>query len=332
VRCRCGEPVEDGDTFCTRCGYSIAAAPGAQAGVTLLGAGRVVGAAPMPASGERRRLNVAVVSIVVVLAIALVSVALVLGFGGGAKTGVHQSRSAPRHLAGSVPSSTAAPSVPQWEEVGRSVEGRPLRLMKVGDGPRHVLFVGGIHGTEPQGAVAAAQLGQAFLDAGLGGSTTLWIVEDLNPDGRAAGSRYNARGIDLNRNFPASNYVANDQVNHSGPEATSEPETRVLVQLLQQVMPTLVIVCHADIPGSGSDLPPYVNFDGPGLADAEAFAQLSGWPIVRSDRLPSTPGSLGSYVGVDGGTAILTLEFSRDSAADDDWVASRSAILGVIGG
>jgi hypothetical protein len=75
-----------------------------------------------------------------------------------------------------------------------------------------------------------------------------------------------------------------------------------------------------------------VNFDGPGLADAEAFAQLSGWPIVRSDRLPPTPGSLGSYVGVDEGTAILTLEFSRDSVADADWDASRSAILGVIGG
>ena len=332
MRCRCGEPAEHGDTFCTRCGSSIAAVPGAQVAVIPPGAGRIVGMAPMPVNEERRRLNVAVVSIVGGLVITFVSVALVLALGGGAKTGVHQARSAPRDLADSVPSSTAVPSVPQWEEVGRSVEGRPLRLMKVGDGPRHVVFVGGIHGTEPQGAVAAAQLGQAFLDVGLGGSTTLWIVEDLNPDGRAAGSRYNARGVDLNRNFPASNYVANDQVNHSGPEATSEPETGVLVQLLQQVTPTLVVVCHADIPGSGSDLPPYVNFDGPGLAGSEAFSQLSGWPIVRSDRLPPTPGSLGSYVGVDQGTAILTLEFSRDSVAGVDWDASRSAILGVIGG
>ena len=332
MRCRCGVAAEHGDTFCTGCGASIADESGAQVGLVSPGSQHVTGAAPKPAVGGSRRLTVVVSCIAGGLVATVVLVALVLGSSGMRKIGVHHEHAVPRHPAGTTPSSTAVPAVPQWEEFGRSVEGRSLRLMKVGDGPRHVVFVGGIHGTEPQGAAAAAQLGQAFLDAGLGEGTTLWIVEDLNPDGRAVASRYNARDVDLNRNFPASNYVANDQVTHSGPEAASEPETGALVHLLQQATPTLIVVCHADIPGSGSDLPPYVNFDGPGLADAETFSRLSGWPIVRSDRLPHTPGSLGSYVGLDQGTAILTLEFSRESAADADWNASRSAILGVIGG
>ena len=32
--------------------------------------------------------------------------------------------------------------------------------------------------------------------------TALWLIEDLNPDGHAAGTRQNANGVDLNRNFP----------------------------------------------------------------------------------------------------------------------------------
>lgn len=36
--------------------------------------------------------------------------------------------------------------------------------------------------------------------------TTLRVFEDMNPDGTHASSRFNARGVDLNRNFPASNF------------------------------------------------------------------------------------------------------------------------------
>src|SRR5688572_11324952 len=47
-----------------------------------------------------------------------------------------------------------APLVSQWRELGRSVEGRPIRARTVGHGPRHVLWIGGIHGDETEGTLA----------------------------------------------------------------------------------------------------------------------------------------------------------------------------------
>src|SRR5438132_13084369 len=82
--------------------------------------------------------------------------------------------------------------------LGRSWQGRPIRAVEVGDpsGIR-VLVVGCIHGNETGGiAIARALERRSPRDL------DLWIVPGLNPDGVAAGTRQNAHGVDLNRNFP----------------------------------------------------------------------------------------------------------------------------------
>jgi len=66
--------------------------------------------------------------------------------------------------------SVPAPTASGWEDVGTSVQGRPIRVQTVGHGPRKVLFIGGIHGDEPEGAVATAELPAAFETAGLDGA------------------------------------------------------------------------------------------------------------------------------------------------------------------
>lgn len=113
--------------------------------------------------------------------------------------------------------STAQPSAPpsetkrsqvvnDWQVVGTSVQGRPIRALTVGRGPRNVLFIGGIHGDEAEGAFTTAQLPAAFEAAVLADRVTLTVLEDANPDGRLAATRTNANGVDVNRNFPAANY------------------------------------------------------------------------------------------------------------------------------
>ena len=208
--------------------------------------------------------------------------------------------------------------------IGHSVEGRPLRVLQVGHGPRKVLWIGGIHGDEPQGTVATDSLATAFNQADLQNRVTLTILEDDNPDGRALHTRDNANHVDLNRNFPARNF---DNTNPEyGRTPLSQPESRALYDLIQRGSPSLVISCHAS---RGHE---FINYDGPGKALAARFSNLSGFPVEASNALGfGTPGSLGSLVGIDRGTPILTIEFLRDSSPTDDWNVIRQAALSVIG-
>jgi predicted deacylase len=213
--------------------------------------------------------------------------------------------------------------VSEWREVGRSVLERPLRARTVGHGPRRVLWIGGIHGNEPEGSIATASLPGDFLAAGLADRVTLTILEDANPDGRAKGTRGNSRGIDLNRNFPARNFVpARDR----GDSPLSEPEAQAVHALILAVQPDLVIVCH------GWHDRQFVNFDGPARDLAERFAGLSGYPLVASSAFNATPGSLGSWVGNDLGRPILTIEWRKGRDWHDAWEETRAAALAVIGG
>jgi hypothetical protein len=204
------------------------------------------------------------------------------------------------------------------------VQGRPLRLLRLGHGPRKVLWIGGIHGDEPQGIAATASLPAAFRRARLGRHVTLTILEDANPDGRAAHTRANANHVDLNRNFPASNFDGHNPQNGLTP--LSQPESRALYDLIERSRPNLVIVCHAS---RGEQ---FVNYDGPASALAARFAQLSTLRVKRSTELGyGTPGSMGSFFGAKLGIPILTIEFNRDSQPPADWAMIRRAALAVIG-
>jgi hypothetical protein len=216
-----------------------------------------------------------------------------------------------------------------WQELARSVEGRPIRMRTIGEGPRRVLWIGGIHGNEPEGSLATEELPAAFAGRpGLGQRVTLTIVEDLNPDGRAARVRGNAHGIDLNRNYPAQNFAPSAT---NGAVPLSEPESRALHDLIVALDPHLVVVAHSW--GRKPDGPPcFVNFDGPAEHLARRFSELSGYAVVPSESIHGTPGSLGSFVGIDRRTPILTIEYERDRSPLQCWRETEAAILAVIEG
>ena len=212
----------------------------------------------------------------------------------------------------------------RWLEVGRSFQGRPIVATTVGHGPRHALIICGIHGNEPEGLAAAEPLIDIARSASATWTTT--IVRDLNPDGSASRTRGNARGVDLNRNWPAANYTlraARDGRQLHGESPLSEPETRAGFDLIERVRPELCIVFHASRTG------PFINFDGPAAAFADSFARAASavgraWRVRPSMGYP-TPGSLGSLLGVDGRVAILTVEFELGDSSRP----VREAIAGV---
>ena len=113
-----------------------------------------------------------------------------------------------------------APPAPPPVVVGRSVQGRPIAVRRIGDpaSRRRALVVGAIHGDEGAGrAIVRALAAAGATPAGI----ELWLVSTVNPDGAARGARTNARGVDLNRNFPRGwRPSAPGRGDYGGPRAT----------------------------------------------------------------------------------------------------------------
>lgn len=230
----------------------------------------------------------------------------------------------PTSAATDVPTAPPPPAPSGWTPVGESVQGKPIRALTVGHGPRKVVFIGGIHGDEPEGSVVAAELPAAFTGANLSGAVTLTIIEDANPDGRVAGTRTNANGVDVNRNFPATNFDPADPSNGGTP--LSEPESRAVTETIDRITPNLVIVAHS---WAGRQ---FINFDGPAREIAERFSAASGLPVEESSGFAPTPGSLGSYFGRDRQIPILTIEVLKGTDPGAVWEQLRPALLQAIAG
>ena len=80
----------------------------------------------------------------------------------------------------------------------------------------------------------------------------LWVVPVYNPDGLAAGTRKNAHGVDLNRNYPY-HWVDLDGNYESGPDAASERETRAMMRFLKTVKPRWLLSFHQPLRGVDTD-------------------------------------------------------------------------------
>jgi protein MpaA len=169
------------------------------------------------------------------------------------------------------------------EVVGHSAQGRPIALHQVGD-PKwsgELLVFGCIHGDEC-GASAVEPLTGGCPDP----SADIFLVPSLNPDGTAAGSRLNGRGVDLNRNFPSQWLPIGKpgDPQYSGPRQLSEPETRLAARIVRELEPAATIWFH-QYRGER----PFVRAWGQSVAGARHFATLARMPF-RAMRWPAGTG------------------------------------------
>lgn len=141
------------------------------------------------------------------------------------------------------------PAVAQKVIIGKSVEGRPIKAFRLGErGKTKVLLIATMHGDEG----ATRQILQSLRDNRPIHGINLWVVPVYNPDGLAHGTRKNARGVDLNRNFPY-HWADLDGSYESGPRAGSEPETRAMMKFLKKVRPRWIISFHQPLYGVDTD-------------------------------------------------------------------------------
>jgi protein MpaA len=132
------------------------------------------------------------------------------------------------------------------------------------------------------------------------------FIPALNPDGLMARppTRVNAKGVDLNRNFPTPNWARDAKIywekrtrkdprRWPGPKPLSEPESRYLHDEMARFQPDLIVSIHA----------PYgvLDFDGPGTPPPKLGR-------LYLDQVGIFPGSLGNYGGVHKGMPVVTIE------------------------
>lgn len=141
----------------------------------------------------------------------------------------------------------------------------------------------------------------------------LLFIPCLNPDGMQLGQRTNANGVDLNRNFPTKNWGKNHGDNatcddaetayYGGTSGGSEIETQFLIDTIREFKPNRILTLHA----------PYkvVNYDGPAKELAEKISTIINYPVEASIGYP-TPGSFGTYAGVERQIPTITLELDEE--------------------
>ncbi len=166
--------------------------------------------------------------------------------------------------------------------IGHSALGRPIQVKAFGYPRRFVgnrpyvrtLVFGCIHGTE----CAASRI----HPIGCPGKR-VFVVSNLNPDGLALGTRLNARGVDLNRNFPSEwePIGARGDPEYSGPRPFSEPETRLAARLIRALRPELTIWFHQQQVAM-------VRAWGPSVPAARRYARLVHLPFQRLPWLAGT--------------------------------------------
>ncbi|MDD3961662.1 MAG: M14 family zinc carboxypeptidase [Bacteroidales bacterium] len=197
---------------------------------------------------------------------------------------------------------TAFPTICRKYSFGTSVQNRQLAALKISDNvasdenEAEVMFDGGIHGDEigaSENVIRFARdlclaYGNDDAITQLIDSREIWLYLMVNPDGRVNMVRYNANGIDINRDWP---FMWNSEGASTGP--ASQPETKALRNCIydhQFVIHTTYhsgteyISCPWSYRASAPpDLPAILYL-------AERYAETSGYPSI-----PFGQGNTGMY-------------------------------------
>ncbi|PIP55517.1 MAG: hypothetical protein CO183_00835 [Candidatus Zambryskibacteria bacterium CG_4_9_14_3_um_filter_42_9] len=212
------------------------------------------------------------------------------------------------------------------EILGRSVEGREIESYTFGNGEKHLLFIGGFHGGYEWNTVLLAYQFIDYLEAdpdALPENFSITVIPSANPDGlykvvgkegrftkafvskdpeTLAAGRFNARGVDLNRNFgcdwkPTSMW--RNKVVSAGEKPFSEPEAVIIRDFILKYRPAAVVSWHSQ-------------------SNAVYAAEC------RAGTIPETLDIMNIYARASGYRAIESFDSYEINGDSDSWFASEN--------
>lgn len=235
--------------------------------------------------------------------------------------------------------------------IGRSVEGRAINSYTFGDGDAHIVFVGGIHGGYEWNSVLLAYEAIDYFTVNADAipkGVKVTIIPNANPDGvfavvgkegrfaradvpegDAAEGRFNANGVDLNRNFeckwqPESSWRG--ETVSAGTSPFSEPEAQALRGFVADHTPDAVIFWHSQANAV------YASECENGIlggtrAVMEAYASAAGYPAVDTfDAYPVTGDAEGWLASI--GVPAITVELSTHESTE--WEKNLAGVQAIL--
>ena len=215
-------------------------------------------------------------------------------------------------------------SIPKYEIIGKSVQGRPIEAFTFGNGNTHLLFAGGMHGGYEWNSVLLAYNFIDYLNANpnfVPKNMSITVIPSINPDGvykvigkegrfsisdvpttsvSEAPGRFNANGVDLNRNFDCKWQATStwqNKIESAGNAPFSEPESKAVRDYILKNNPVAVIFWHSQ-------------------SNAVYASQC------KNGILPVTLDIMNAYSKASGYPAVKTFSAYDTTGASDDWLAS----------
>jgi hypothetical protein len=213
------------------------------------------------------------------------------------------------------------PSAIEICTLGGSCEGRPIRLVTLGTGPRRALMWTQMHGDEPTHTAATLDL-MAYLQVvpheqparSILAGCTLSMIPMLNPDGAERWTRENAQGLDVNRD--ARNLAT--------------PEGRILRDAVAELQPEFGFNLHNHHPRTtiaGTTQTAAASLLVPPIDDAGTFTDAM-------HRAAQVAGIVAGAIGEHCGHAVARYRAEYMPTAFGEWVQSQdtSTVLVEAGG